>query len=98
MTTATTTTRFHPPPFPTLAATRLRLPLPQLLLRLQPKFILAKDQTIRKCENRKAGGTKQRGLSYGPTNRVRGGAKMGRGRHANPATGAFGGAPYGATN
>eukprot|EP00959_Pyramimonas_sp_CCMP1952_P384216 8051836-Pyramimonas_sp.AAC.1 len=34
---------------------------------------------------------------YGATKRVRGVPIWARWRHANPATGAFGGAPYGAT-
>ena len=42
------------------------------------------------CEYRKE-------LPFGATQRVRNCAEMGRGRHADPAIGAFGGAHYGAT-
>eukprot|EP00959_Pyramimonas_sp_CCMP1952_P435316 9115542-Pyramimonas_sp.AAC.1 len=40
---------------------------------------------------------RQTGAPYGATNRLRGVPNWARWCHANPPTGSFGGAPYGAT-
>ena len=54
---------------------------------LRIKISLAKDPTICSCEYR----------NLWSHDTCEGCAEMARGRHTNPATGAFGGAPYGVT-